>query len=134
VAIARTRGPRARNISLNLWLSSAEKEALQRRAGDRPVSVWLRDLALGQAPQPMRTPRRNKVGVVADVTAPMTRAISKIGNNLNQLARQTNSDALAGRAIDVVAIRVALAAMRAELRQIREEVQRACEDISARQG
>jgi predicted amino acid-binding ACT domain protein len=134
MANARNRGSQARNVSRNIWLSSAEDKALLERVGTRSVSAWLRDLALGQAPQPARAPRRNKIGVVADVMAPVTRAVAKIGNNLNQIARQVNSNALAGRTIDIVQVRVSLTAIRTELRQIREEVERACEDLSSRQG
>lgn len=132
MAVARNRGAAARNLSLNLWLSSAEKDALKARAGGQPVSVWLRDLALGQPSRPVTSPRRNRVGMMAEVTAPLTRAIAKIGNNLNQVARQVNADALAGRTVEVVQLRFALASIRAELRQIREEVEHACKDISAR--
>lgn len=96
------------------------------------VMNGLADLSAQQPPQPARAPRRNHVGLIADAVAPLTMAIAMIGNNLNQIARQVNTDALAGRTIDVVQVRVALAAIRAELNEIREEVERAREDLSAR--
>jgi hypothetical protein len=134
MANARNRGAKARNISRNIWLSSAEDAALRERAGKQPLSAWLRDLALGQSTPPATKLRRNNLSIIAEAMAPLERAIAKVGNNLNQIARQGNAEALAGRAIDVVLIRVALASIWAEMRQIREEAKRACEGLSSRQG
>jgi Bacterial mobilisation protein (MobC) len=132
MANARKRGARARNVSRNIWLSSAEERALLERAGKQPLSAWLRDLALGQPTPPATKLRRNSVSIIGEAMAPLERAIAKVGNNLNQIARQANANALAGRVIDVVQIRVALASISAEMRQIREEAKRACEGLSAR--
>lgn len=134
MATARNRGVNARNVSLNIWLSSAEKAALVERAGAQPLSAWLRCIALGEPVQASRSPRRERVGVVASVMSPLVLAVAKVGNNLNQIARQVNTDSLGGRAIDVIEVRLALRAIRASLEDIREEVQRACEDLSARRS
>lgn len=133
MANARNRGAKARNVSRNIWLSPAEDLALRERAGKTPLSTWLRELALGQPTPPAAMSRRNSVSIIAEAMAPLERAIARVGNNLNQIARQANANALAGRAIDVIQIRVALASVSAEMRQIREEAKRACEGLSARQ-
>ena len=132
MAIARNRGEDARNISLNIWLSSAEKTALTARAGDAPVSTWLRSLGLGQPIPAAILARQKRVRNIDAAIAPLVRAVAKIGNNLNQIARQVNMDSIAGRAIDVTEIRLTLAAIRAEVSSIPEEVKRACENLSAR--
>ena len=132
MATARNRGKNARNISLNIWLSSAEKTALKERAGALRVSVWLRSLGLGQPMRASQSLRHGRVNAIDAVMAPILMAVAKIGNNLNQLARQVNSDSAAGRAIEVVEIRLALASIWSELRALREEVRRACENLSAR--
>lgn len=104
------------------------------RAGALPVSAWLRGLALSQAPNHAASIRRSRVGMIAEVMAPLVLAVAKIGNNLNQIARQVNGQSVAGRAINVIQLRLALASIQVDLRQIQDEVRRACEDLSSRKG
>jgi hypothetical protein len=72
--------------------------------------------------------------MIAEVMAPLVLAVAKIGNNLNQIARQVNGQSVAGRAINVIQLRLALASIQVDLRQIQDEVRRACEDLSSRKG
>jgi hypothetical protein len=119
---------------MNIWLSDAEKAALAERAGTEGVSTWLRSLGLGQPSRTKASQRRNRVNAIDTVMTPLVLSIAKIGNNLNQLARQVNTDSLAGRPLDVVEVRMALRSMRASLQRIQEEAQHACEGLSARKG
>lgn len=128
----RKRGDDARNVSLNIWLSPAEKAALKERAGALPVSVWLRALALGQPVRAALSPHRGRVNAIDAVMAPLLREVARIGNNLNQLARQVNSNSIAGNAIDAVELLFALATIGSEVSAILKEVRRACENLSAR--
>lgn len=134
MANARNRGVNARNISMNIWLSAIEKRALAERAGSQRVSVWLRELGLGQPANMSHSARRERVSTTTTALGPLVQAIARIGNNLNQLARQVNTDSLAGRPLDVIEVRMALRSMRASLQQIQEEAQRACEGLSARKS
>lgn len=134
MAIARKRGASARNISLNIWLSPAEKNALRERAGTQPVSTWLRNLALGQKPNVRDTHRQERIVAHARALSPLILAIAKIGNNLNQIARQVNTDTLAGRAVEVIEIRLALRGIQASLAQIQQEAERACKGLSPRKS
>jgi hypothetical protein len=72
--------------------------------------------------------------MIAEVMAPLVLAVAKIGNNLNQIARQVIGQSVAGRAINVIQLRLALASIQVDLRQIQDEVRRACEDLSSRKG
>jgi hypothetical protein len=121
MAVIRNRGANARNISQKIWLSSAEAQAVKDRAGEVPVASWLRDLALGQQPQP-KPKQRHRVTQDAKVVAALTLAIAKVGNNLNQIARRVNSDARQHRTIDLVQLRYQLAAIRKELLDARESL------------
>jgi hypothetical protein len=121
MAVIRNRGANARNISQKIWLSSAESQAVKDRAGEVPVAAWLRDLALGQPPQPRPKPR-HRVTQDATVVAALTLAIARVGNNLNQIARRVNSDARQHRTIDLVPLRYQLAAIRREMLDARESL------------
>jgi hypothetical protein len=121
MAVIRNRGANARNVSQKIWLSAAEAKAVKDRAGQVPVAAWLRDLALGQTPQP-RPKARNRVTQDAQAVAGLTLAIARVGNNLNQIARRVNSDARQGRAIDLVQLRYQLAAIRKAMLDARESI------------
>jgi hypothetical protein len=121
MAVIRNRGANARNVSQKIWLSAAEAQAVKDRAGQVPLAAWLRELALGQPPQP-RPKARNRVTQDAEAVAGLTLAIARVGNNLNQIARRVNSDARQGRAIDLVQLRYQLAAIRKAMLDARESV------------
>jgi hypothetical protein len=121
MAVIRNRGANARNVSQKIWLSSAEAQAVKDRAAAVPVAAWLRDLALGQRPQPRLKPR-HRITQDAKVVAALTLAIAKVGNNLNQVARRVNSQARQHRTVDLVQLRYQLAAIKREMLDARESV------------
>jgi hypothetical protein len=121
MAVIRNRGANARNVSQKIWLSSAEAQAVKDRAGEVPVAAWLRDLALGQPPQP-KPKQRHRITQDAKVVGALTLAIAKVGNNLNQIARRVNGQARQHQTIDLVPLRYQLAAIRKELLDARESL------------
>lgn len=141
MAIVRNRGKNARNISQKIWLNSAEAEQVKAAAGDVPVATWLRNLALGQPAQfaPPRTARRTKSRrpEYAAAVQPVALAVSRVGNNLNQIARAVNSDVRARRPIDAIAVAIQLMRIRQEIgedlravsRHFLQEVPDAGEDL-----
>jgi hypothetical protein len=121
MAVIRNRGANARNVSQKIWLSSAEAQAIRDRAGEVPVAAWLRNVALGQPPQP-KPKQRHRVTQDAKAVAALTLAVAKVGTNLNQIARRVNSQTRQHRTIDLVQLQYQLAAIRKGLIDARESV------------
>ncbi len=115
VAIIRQRGEKARNVSQKIWLSSAEAEQVKASAGETPVAAWLRALALGQpSPPPRKGGRRPSKD--ARLIQPLTVAVARVGNNLNQIARAVNLAGRSQRPLDAVLVANQLAQIRHEMR------------------
>jgi len=144
MAIVRNRGKNARNISQKIWLSSAEAEKIKAAAGDVPVATWLRDLALGQPstprPAPMQRNSRQRSPRYAGLIQPLAFAVSRVGNNLNQIARAVNTDLKSRKPIHAVLVANQLAQIRREMRdelravsgRFLREVSRAGKNLQAR--
>lgn len=99
-------------------------ERLRREAKEQGVTLSdvLRSyLSLAEAkplgkPVPRRRPK--KLGVVSGVDPALLRQLASIGNNLNQLARATNADLLAGTPVESTQILVNLLAIEQEITRI----------------
>jgi hypothetical protein len=116
MAVARNRGANARNISQKIWLSSTEAEQVKVAAGEIPVAAWLRNLALGQPMPPSPTPRRRSATpAYAQAIQPLAVAVARVGNNLNQIARVTNTMLRANKPVDALQIATQLIRLRQEL-------------------
>lgn len=76
-----------RDIKLTIRLSQSEYEKIQKKC-DGKMAVWIRDLALDN--------QQEKTKRIVQVSDPdLLRHLSRIGNNLNQIARSLNMDASA---------------------------------------
>lgn len=115
MAIARNRGKNARNVSQKIWLSSEEAEQVKAAAGDVPVARWLRGLALGQPSKPYKS--RQRIPQYAPMILPLTVAVARVGNNLNQIARAVNRNLKARKPLDAVVLANQLAHIRLEMRE-----------------
>lgn len=111
MALSGKRAGRPRPHNVKVWLSAAELDAVQARAGDAPLSGWLRDLALGEAP----AKRTRSSGPAPKADPALVAQVAKIGNNLNQMARALNECRLVGDAVQLVEVAAQLAAVRADL-------------------
>ena len=88
----------ARNRYIQIRLTDDELEAINTRAGELDKSTWLRGLALEQpVPQPQPEPELKKIVHTADPE--LIRAVNRIGNNINQIAKQVNAGQDVGNAV-----------------------------------
>lgn len=76
----------ARTKSIKIRLTEEEHDQLLRRCGDMPLAEWLREVGLGQE---VKVKRRRKAYTPVDPT--LIRQLSKLGNNVNQIARVVNT-------------------------------------------
>lgn len=96
-----------RNIKLTVRLSQSEYEKIQKKC-DGQMAVWLRDLALDQHDR-----RQLKY---PPVDPDLLRHLSRIGNNINQIAKAVNTDQ---QRIELIGIMSQLERIADELRQLR---------------
>lgn len=139
MAVVRNRGKNARNVSQKIWLSEAEIEKIKAAAGEIPVATWLRDLALGQESKPpvSLTRRRAKASTPAYAPAlqPLSLALAKLGNNLNQIARSVNSTLKSKQPLDAIIIANQLARIRQEVHdELRAVSQRFLREVNPDAG
>ncbi|MBI1340990.1 plasmid mobilization relaxosome protein MobC [bacterium] len=88
-------GGRKRTPPFSLRLSQAEREQLEREAGDRPLGAYVKEKVFGDSP-PVRNRR---TGLSVDDRKALAQALallgqSRIASNLNQLAKAVNMGAL----------------------------------------
>ncbi|WP_092810079.1 MobC family plasmid mobilization relaxosome protein [Roseivivax marinus] len=96
---ARAKEPRSETFVFRC--TAAEKAALRAKAdaAGRPVATLLRDAMTGaQARRPRPVPKADPA---------LLRAVSRIGGNLNQVARWLNTAARSGRMSEIEAVDVA---------------------------
>jgi len=80
---------------LSLRLTEAERDMLEKAAGNASLSAYIRERVFGEAAQKRKSRNRNPVKdheALARVLGLLGR--SKIANNLNQLAKDSNCGAL----------------------------------------
>lgn len=120
MAVSRNRGASARNLSFKIWVSEAERQAIDARAGNEAPSSWLRQLALGQPEEP--TPRRVRLPAAGATQNTLILNVCRLGNQLEQIARGLRACADSSRPIDVLSITTELAYLREELHHALESL------------
>lgn len=98
-----------RDKSIKIRVTPDELEELQVRKEGAELATWVRELALGQS-KPRRT--------VASVSPDLLRSLASIGNNINQIARQCNTNM---SAVDYVAVLVELSEIKEQLTRVKKE-------------
>lgn len=77
-----------RNKFVKIRVTDEELAEFKKRAGQCDVSTYVRHLVLGQ-PLPKLKPKTRSKAVVVDSN--LVHEVSRIGNNVNQIARHVNS-------------------------------------------
>jgi len=101
---------RLREREIKIRVSDDEYDDLQRRNSKARLAEWMRDVCLAQH----EVKRFN----VAPCDPALLRQLAGIGNNLNQIARATNSDDW--KAVDRIQVVSALRAIEQELKNLKE--------------
>lgn len=102
---------RTKEIKIRLT-EQEHQDLLQRKKGE--LAVWIRTTCLEQdIPEPKK---------VKTADSKLLRQLVKIGGNLNQIAKHTNTDALGGK-IDRLRLLGELAAIREQLDELLERNQ-----------
>lgn len=86
----------ARTKWLKIRVSDDEMTDIKKRAGRHDMSNYVRGLVLDQ-PLPAPEPKAKKIVHSADPE--LVRAINRIGININQIAKQTNTGQEVGNAV-----------------------------------
>lgn len=86
--------PRSRYIQIRL--TDDELAEIKKKAGNINTSSFLRQLALEQ---PVPQPRPKPTKIVHSADPELVRAINRIGININQIAKQTNTGQEVGNAV-----------------------------------
>lgn len=101
-----------RNIKLTVRLSQSEYEKLQQKC-DGQMAVWLRDLALDQQDK-----RQSKY---PPVDPDLLRHLSRIGNNINQIARTVHMASNGGSKLELATVIGQLELISHDVIRIREQ-------------
>ena len=103
-----------RKYILKIRVSDDELSQLRERSpvNSRGLSPWIRSLALGQRVKKDRFP---------PVDPQLISSLSRIGNNLNQLARLANTQAASGFDLEAQKVLVVLNEMHEQLDRIEQE-------------
>jgi hypothetical protein len=104
-------GPLTRHVTSRITAAEAESLAERARECDLPVAAYVRRVLRGATPSPRR----------AEAHAAVV-ALSRVGNNLNQLARLAHGGTLISRDLYC-----AIEALRVEVYQVRKEILSAIE-------
>jgi|GEM_PF-2174811 len=83
----------ARTKWLKIRVSEDELSDIKKRVGEHDISNYVRSLILDQ---PIAPPKPKHKKVVHSADPELVRAVNRIGININQIAKQTNT----GQAID----------------------------------
>lgn len=102
-----------RTKSIKVRVSEEELEQLRVNSTRSELARWMREHCLANDLKP------KKSKVVSEVSPDLLRALSGIGNNLNQIARRVNSGEWG--ALDKVQVLTALAAVERSLRSLRDD-------------
>ena len=98
--------------SVRVFLSETEHEALRRRAGKKALSLYLREVGLGEC---IRSVRKN------EEIAEIVQQIAKLGNNLNQIARIFNVARVEGKTIYIVRFLAGLMSIEREMKDVMQD-------------
>jgi len=86
----------ARTKWLKIRVSEQEITDIKKRAGQHDVSNYVRGLVLDQ---PVAAPEPKTKKIVHSADPELVRAINRIGININQIAKQTNTGQEVGNAV-----------------------------------
>ena len=86
----------ARKKWLKIRVSDTEILNIKKRAGQQDMSNYVRGLVLDQ---PVAAPEPKTKKVVHSADPELVRAINRIGININQIAKQTNTGQEVGNAV-----------------------------------
>ena len=86
----------ARTKWLKIRVSDDEIVDIKKRAGRRDMSTYARGLILDQ---PIAPPEPKQKKIVHSADPELVRAINRIGININQIAKQTNTGQEVGNAV-----------------------------------
>ena len=120
-----------RTREIKLRLTEAEHQRLRTLAGDAPLAEWIREFSLRAAQtdifahlekqQRAQAAKREKQREALSVAPELLRALSGIGNNINQIARHCNRAARSGQALDMAEVALELDAIGKTLMAIRAD-------------
>jgi len=86
----------ARTKWLKIRVSDQEVADIKKRAGQHDMSNYVRGLVLDQ---PVAAPELKTKKIVHSADPELVRAINRIGININQIAKQTNTGQEVGNAV-----------------------------------
>jgi len=86
----------ARTKWLKIRVSDQEIADIKKRAGQHDMSNYVRGLVLDQ---PVATPEPKTKKIVHSADPELVRAINRIGININQIAKQTNTGQEVGNTV-----------------------------------
>ena len=86
----------ARTKWLKIRVSDAEILDIKKRVGQHDMSNYIRGLVLDQ---PVAAPESKHKKIVHSADPELVRAINRIGININQIAKQTNTGQEVGNAV-----------------------------------
>lgn len=120
-----------RTKEIKLRLTEEEHLRLSALAGDSPLAEWIREFSLRAAQSDIfahleqqylrQAAKRAKRREALSVSPELLRALSGIGNNINQIARHCNSAARSGQALNMAAVALELNAIGQTLKAIRAD-------------
>lgn len=101
-----------RTKMLTVWVTPDEHQAMLERCNQRQLASWIRDTCLD-----VRKPRARKI---PNIDPQLLRALSGIGNNVNQIARSIHRNAMVSPVRSLHAL-TELAAIERQLKALRQE-------------
>ena len=107
-------GEAKRTRRVNLALSEDEYTQWSTAAGDRQLATWARSVVAGHLAS-----EKDRPGVAEEVAKVRT-AMTRLGSNINQIARALNAETRGGPAVDRDAVAEDLARLRAGQDEVRE--------------
>lgn len=111
-------GEAKRTRRVNLALSEDEYTQWSTAAGDRQLATWARSVVAGHL-----AAEKDRPGVAEEVAKVRT-AMTRLGGNINQIARALNAETRGGPAVDRDAVAEDLARLRAGQDEVRELLRR----------
>ena len=102
-----------RTKMLTVWVTPDEHQAMLERCNQRQLASWIRDTCLD-----VRKPRARKI---PNVDPQLLRALSGIGNNVNQMARTISMKARGMETLNRLELLTELGAIERLLRELRAE-------------
>ncbi|GAA3852988.1 hypothetical protein GCM10022274_35290 [Brevibacterium ammoniilyticum] len=114
-------GEAKRTRRVNLALSEDEYTQWSTAAGDRQLATWARSVVTGHL-----AAERDRPGVAEEV-AKVRAAMTRLGGNINQIARALNAEAQGGPVVDRDEVAGDLARLRAGQDEVRELLRRLVE-------